>query len=422
VDGSVKKPFNYPDIREMQYTRIPPLPTFYSSANRPQPHRYIYSGTPDNLRQRRDCAVERSSVGRVGFSGQGSIGVLRRKGERKSDFTPNAERLYQPSHVEYQHFEPDGTSTITRISLIDVPPPSYLVKSFDPSQRLEYLSNFKIRQQFRRSLERLDASEKPKRVARGLTSRGKKVIADGCALLERKYGARRLGFYTLTCPFTDSWDIQHFNDSFPEIVRRYMQELKRIYERNQVRFSYVGVYEIQTKRLAATGDAALHLHYVSPATDTCGGFLLCHREITALFGRIVTQVTGVELNRNPRVDCRLVKRSAAGYLAKYFSKGQPADAAGGRNGAIVSLSSWYSVSRNLLVATRRSTAQLPGHINDDILKCCAEGRRHPMCKSITPIHVMHDDRKVFVGCWFVLEASYLEDLRRLYYPQVEHFL
>lgn len=393
---------------------------FYSTLSRPQPHRYIYVGTPDNLRQRSDVSAERDYAARVGFSGRGSLGVLRRKGERKSEFTPTSQRMYKPDYVEYLHVTECGTPDITRISLIEVTPPGYFIKCFNPSQRLEYLSNFKIRQQYRRRLEAEERRESNRRVAKVLTSRGRNVIANGCSLLEYKYGNRRLGFYTLTCPYSDSEDIQLFNDCYPEILRRYFQELKREYARRDLCFSYVGVYEIQLRRFERTGDKCLHFHYVAPALDSCGGFVLRHESLRYLYARIVRKVCGKDFRHPPRVDAQLVKRSAGGYLCKYFSKGVSVDDETIRVGADVRLSSWYSVARNLLTAIRRTTFELPRCIADDLFRSSAINEKLPYARYIRAIYADVDGRLIHVGCVFQLNGDYLSTLREIVYPEAEH--
>jgi len=395
---------------------------FYSNTIRPQPHRYIYVGTPDNLKQRTDVSVEREFSCGVGFSGRGSVGVLRRKGERKSEIIPNSKRAYEPSFVEYKYTTPCGTDSIVRVSLCEKPPVSYLVKSFNRSQALEYLSGLAIRCKFQRALDRENVSSRNKRVASGLTRRGKRVIADGISLLEYKYGNRRLGFYTLTCPYTDSADIQVFNDNYSLICKRYLEWVKRQYKAKGLLFNYVGVHEIQPKRFADTGDQCLHLHYVAPALDSRGRFFLLHREMVGQYRRIIEQVCGIRLDRNPRLDAQLVKRSASAYLAKYYSKGVDIDSTISTGRAIARLSSWYTVSRSLLVAIRRTTIQLPELYSLDLFKSSANGTRPSYVDYLSPVYVEWEGSKFHVGCVFRLDREFMSKLRELVFPHVVHFV
>jgi len=391
----------------------------YSTSFRPQPHRYIYLGANNNLAQRPDSASERDFRASVGFSGHGSLGVLRRQGEQRNSKKDELCSDDTPVWVEYKYLDQSGITKTTRITVAETLPPSYLVESFNPSQRLEFLSELAIREKFRRSLEREDVSTQGrKRVARTLTSRGRRNIRDGVAILESKYGTRKLGFYTLTCPYADSADIQIFNDNYPEILRRYFQELKREYERQGLCFSYVGVYEIQPSRFERTGDECLHFHYVSPACDVSGRFILHHSRIRDIYGRIVASVCGKNPGVLPRVDSQLVRKSGSGYLAKYFSKGVSPDATGERDGAVAALSSWFSLSRNLLTAIRKSRTELPGHIADDLFRRSARGEKSQYASYLRPIYRFYEGREFHVGCVFQLEESYMSVIREIVFPQI----
>ena len=396
---------------------------YYSTTNRPQPHRHIYLGANENLAQRPDCASEREFSAHVGFSGQGSVGVLRRHGEQKTQREDSLCSDSTPVWVEYKYSGVDGCDNTTRITLQEIPPPSYLVECFNPSQRLEFLSELAIRQKFQRKLDREDVSSRATpRVAKSLTTRGTRIIRDGAALLEYKYGCRKLGFYTLTCPYTDSSEIQKFNDCYPEILRRYFQELKREYKRQGLSFSYLGVYEVQPGRFERTGDECLHFHYISPALHPCGKFVVRHEWIRAVYSRIVKAVCGADFRSLPRVDAQLVKKSGAAYLAKYFSKGKLADASTIPDGARAELSSWYSVSRNLLTAIRQSRVELPGHIADDLFRCSRAETIPSYARYVRPIYVEFDGNEFHVGCVFQLDGIFMDSLREITFPQVSSLI
>lgn len=197
---------------------------------------------------------------------------------------------------------------------------------------------------------------------KGLPSTGRYRILEGATLLQRRYG-RRLGFYTLTCPYTDERDIYEFNKCFPEIMRRFFQELKREYHRRDSTFSYVAAYEIQEDRLNATGVPVLHVHWVSPCyLSNSWQFVLSSDEIRAIYRRVLCSVVAEISNVNSALDSQVVKKSASGYLSKYLSKG----------GAILGVlsevapgqipSRWWSCSRNVLQAIKRMTLELPQEV------------------------------------------------------------
>lgn len=157
---------------------------------------------------------------------------------------------------------------------------------------------------------------------KGISRQGKSAIVQAGYLLEKYYTPRRLGFYTLTCPYKDEIDVWYFNISFAEIARRYFQEIKREYERFGVKWRYVAAYEFQSKRFERDGVAALHIHYVAPCyLPHSFTFVISADTIRKIWARVCTQVVGVEACTKASVDAQIVRKSVSGYLSKYLSKG-----------------------------------------------------------------------------------------------------
>ena len=400
-----------------------PLPTYYSSAKIPQPHRLIHLGLPSQLEQRHDAAQEREYTCTVQFSGRGSIGILRRSGERKLTSKQLLDRATKLVGIEYKYSDIDGNDKFALVQVKeDLPSPSYLVRSFDPSQRIEWLKDFAIRCQFRRQFDADVECQKSTRVAKGLTNRGKHILESGVAALVYKYGHRNLGFYTLTCPVNDTELIQSFNDNYPEIIRRFMQEVRRIYDRRGLVFNYVGCYEIQPDRYKRTGEQCLHFHYVAPCYDSDKRFVLHHSEICSLYRRVIERVVGIRLSVNPRVDATVVRSNAGGYLAKYISKAVSVDSESPSCKARASLSSWYSVSRSLLLAVKRLRLQLPGNISADIYGFTRRGEKHPWCSYQKAILKEINGEIRCVGIIFRLVPEILQVMREIVFPRVSHLL
>lgn len=194
---------------------------------------------------------------------------------------------------------------------------------------------------------------------RGITDNGRNRVYEGAKLLEGRYG-RRLGFYTLTCPYKDSSLIYEFNRNIGEVQRRWFQELKRFYERQGITFSYVSVVEWQTERYRSTSIPVLHLHYIAPCYRPCSReFVLGADGLRYLWMRLLSSIFGVEVDTSASVDAQVIKKSASGYLAKYLSKG------GGIGDFISGIApsqfprQWWSMSANVRRAIKRNRTQIP---------------------------------------------------------------
>lgn len=208
---------------------------------------------------------------------------------------------------------------------------------------------------------------------RGMTSNGRNRVYDGAFLLHRAY-PRRLGFYTLTCPYTDEQSIYLFNQNINYIVRSYFEEVKRAYARLSVSWSYVSVLEYQDARYDSSGIPVLHIHYVAPCyRPGSKEFVLSADEIRIIWASVCRRVCSAPVSTSAAVDAQVVKTSAANYLAKYLSKG-------GRTVAYLADAcpdqvprQWWSMSRSVRECIKSHTVTISGDICERIL-ATAESR------------------------------------------------
>lgn len=199
---------------------------------------------------------------------------------------------------------------------------------------------------------------------RGITSRARTFVKESAFVLQRRYG-RRLGFYTLTCPYTDEQSIYLYNRNINYIVRSYFQEMKREYERQGCRWSYIAVIEIQTERYDNSGVPALHIHYISPCyVSGKTSFVLTSNEIRDIWGRVLANTMGRRADCSASVDSQVIHKSAAGYIAKYLSKGTSCVSFLAVNCPDQLPSQWWSCSSNVRAATKMVIMPLPQRICD----------------------------------------------------------
>lgn len=194
---------------------------------------------------------------------------------------------------------------------------------------------------------------------KGISGNGRKIVRESCYVLEQKY-RKRLGFYTLTCPYTDLESIYSYNKNIAYIQRSFFQELKRAYERKGCTWSYVSVLEIQAKRYARTGVPVLHIHYISPCyVPGTYSWILKADEIRNIWGNVLSNIIFPVSSTQASIDAVVIAKSATGYISKYMSKGSSEVAFLAEICPGQLPSQWWSTSRNVRACVRANTCVLP---------------------------------------------------------------
>jgi len=301
-------------------------------------------GSPDTV----------SYSGRLFPSGKVSVGLVPAKKVARNDARYEAAR---PEHVSYRkehwHYE-DGLQT----EIVDT-------LEYPPELGLASVSNHHKEKQRKYGLK-------------GISSGGRTSVREGAYLLEQKYG-HRLGFYTLTCPYTDLNSIYSYNQNIGYIQRTYFQELRREYERQGVTWSYVSVIEIQAERFSDTGVPVLHLHYLAPCYVPNSTLWVCTADMLRdLWSRVLRNAVGGENCTSAAVDAQVVHSSAVGYISKYMSKGSKETSFLAEVCPDQLPSQWWSVSSNVRKAIKASTIRLPQEVCADILHRPCSDPSHPL--------------------------------------------
>lgn len=166
-------------------------------------------------------------------------------------------------------------------------------------------------------------SHKPaKRGTKGLTSMGRKMLRNGCYLLEKRAGKHRVAMVTTTIPSGSSEVEKEITREWPEIVRTFTQFISR---RLKVAHScpwVVGCVEIQEKRLEKFGGMPLHLHLVFQS-KVKREYILSKTDVLDAWKRAICSRVPSAENLDWRASTRIesVKKSVTNYMCKYMSKG-----------------------------------------------------------------------------------------------------
>ena len=178
---------------------------------------------------------------------------------------------------------------------------------------------------------RSELSQEKKRYGlKGITANGKRMVRSGSALLERRYGKERLGFFTATLPSNkhglDEVDLLHLAKNWNLVVKRFFQEVVRELQRQDAPTEIITVTEIQEKRWRDKGEVAPHLHWVMVAKSSGRRWhwYLSTGWLSTTWNRILANILGREegsLGSSGSVDGKRIRKSATRYISKYMSKG-----------------------------------------------------------------------------------------------------
>lgn len=166
--------------------------------------------------------------------------------------------------------------------------------------------------------------QRAQRGLKGITRHAARTTRNAAFLLEQKYSKKQLGFYTFTLPRVDATSDYAAAKEWAEIVRIFLQSVTRLLKAAGLPGSYVGCTEIQEARYATYGGLPLHLHLVLVGRKRLNGpWVISSDQWRALWRSAIIARCPVfsEVSFRAAVDTVAVKKTAAGYLGKYMSKG-----------------------------------------------------------------------------------------------------
>jgi hypothetical protein len=160
------------------------------------------------------------------------------------------------------------------------------------------------------------------RGAKGINPRQRDILCWGAATLERVYSRANLSFLTLTLPELSADDLDALKCNWGDIVNRVQLRIKEKLHGMGIKTAIVGCVEIQLERFENTGIVYPHLHLVFRGRrDSGSAWAIKAHQFRQIWRRCCCKFLGAtEYDWTASENVQQVKRSVAGYLAKYVSK------------------------------------------------------------------------------------------------------
>lgn len=158
----------------------------------------------------------------------------------------------------------------------------------------------------------------------GITSHGKRLVRNACRRLEKETDKSLLSFLTVTLPNVSYLESIAISQHWAEIVRVFLQRLKRALVRSGLSGEIVGVTEIQEKRTVRSGVLGLHLHLVFVGRLPKKGWALTPDQVKEYWQSALDPYLEESINAydwSAVENIQRVLKSCEGYLGKYMSKG-----------------------------------------------------------------------------------------------------
>jgi len=165
-------------------------------------------------------------------------------------------------------------------------------------------------------------AQRNQRGLNGISGHQKRLLKSACVLLENKYGKNCLSFGTATLPYGSGEEHRLCCENWDEICRQFFQEVKRLMQRRGLNpNAWAYCVEIQDERWQKRGEFCPHIHWLMQGRTPGQHWAINKNEFREIWERVLCNVTGQAMECPTATRIESVRKSAAGYMAKYLSKG-----------------------------------------------------------------------------------------------------
>lgn len=162
-----------------------------------------------------------------------------------------------------------------------------------------------------------------KRGQGGITSHGKRKVRSGCALLAKDFRRNCTTLGTCTIPSVTDQETEILDQNWSEIVRQFMQEIKRHLERRGCKnLDYVYVTEIQENRYRVYGKVKLHIHFLVQGRNKPSDlWAITKDDLRRIWQRIIENFLERPVDCSTATRVESPRKSLGREMGKYISKG-----------------------------------------------------------------------------------------------------
>lgn len=250
----------------------------------------------------------------------------------------------------------------------------------------------------------------------GITGLGRKMVKSAATLIQKMPG-KRITFATVTMPPLAQHLRRELALAWPEFLNRLIQWLSRRLKSAGLPALICSVTEIQPKRLQALNEGYLHLHLVWPNHYAKSGNWAVDVGHLKTWCSEFLQARGLwESDSWVNVDTQQVKKTAAGYLSKYMSKGsseveQFADDCGWD--AVPS--QWWNLSKPARDLVKKYTRKGDdvGHLLQAVVQHSLGFQELSQFHVLCPAIVNYDGKERIAGWFGVVTAEFRRELLAL---------
>lgn len=208
---------------------------------------------------------------------------------------------------------------------------------------------------------------------KGLTGYAKRMIRNGCHVLEELCPPSTLTFFTATLPGNTAAENAIALEKWSELTRQFYQQLHRELDRAGCFPGWVGVTEIHPQRFKRTGQAWPHLHVVFQARESrYRPWTINKTRLAEMWRNVCETLLGEHPTKYEfatRVDA--CKGNPGRYMSKYLSKGGKCEESKAGPYPVWSASHWWSMANSFKRLVQARIVHVPASSARYLFRLCA---------------------------------------------------